>query len=1465
MNIYLSPEKIELLKTIFVKKYNGFTKEEIEEVQELTKDVSFEEMISFFEYLEDNDELIKAIGENIEEKLTGIIGSKYTSKEIIEIFSKYGSYSEIPTYIKFRIEKGLEPDYKLDYEGLINECIDKSKIYDVMGLYSVGYTEIDERLKKRVFEFIYNRKDELYIKDERVEPFIDLLKVGNKNGYDISTFWNLIEAPTLIELCTKEEKELLDIFYEKSSDDDKNLIDAFRKLNTLTEITEDDFKTLFSSVTDQNKKRFIAQYAVKKGYVPSISSFDAYYFSDNDTKQTLINANLVYYLLTKDNYESKYATDRIYEGLNSEEAKLAFNALKDYKPNFGFFFSIPKIYYELEDILKVENIPKYFDEEGIKPELLYELFKRTKVEYDNNELLIYFLSKGKDRLPEEDKIYCEFIETVLNSSSAFFYNRSDQYQDIIKDRESFNAFINDDERIIELLKSYYRPEEVLFGLLRIDRLNDNVINNTFNEREKFGLDVLKNLLMEGVEDYSFLSNIFRNTSLYDENGIKKDKLINYMLENDKIDIAILLNNNYITEQQREFLKAIKPVFDKGIESEKLKVFKDAIIDPEILNKYIIDNKVTVELIDRFFELGCLECVEGYEHLLTDKKKVIYEVYKSIENDELKKVYSEFIESSLSSILTGTIPEDTIRQIPELLDLIKLSNSSEVAGRYINVARLILQNTNESKQDPIAQFKKIEKIFLTRELSHMDKIFRSFQLLYPHKKLIETIKRNHHSVSPTLYKYATSPEDTILGKEALRLHKDGTYAVEMLMYADLLKTTIASNDKTFIDYIDNIEKGNQVFIQLMTGEKSIYGLTANDKYILNTYVYHLETLYNRNNLSRPIKMTNDLNRNLEILMSLYKDEDLSLIPDRIIKSNYYAYLGIDTMEKIKTIMANSRRDAISKGYEYAKVPMKLEKGDIIKGIGGIAYFDTIIQNGSVSKEFLGGDVDSDLTPFDTDLSVILETKSTNDASRMGIDANSYGPIFFVIKDALGKYNCTRDNERDDFTLDETTESFSKIEIFKTLGTTHFGIRTGFATTQVDYICCEDKYLIDKIGLVLAKNGIYIPVVGKEGNLLFSPEEYEYLRGKMAGLSQYGIDSFDVSKTASNEFTQCLIGPIRNNIEQTAELKHALEEKLRVGFAASGLTMKTQIDGDMQPGSVELIDTGSTGRGTNQIGDGDFDFTIRIDRVLSMNTEQQDQVVSKVYEELGIGPRSGDIRKEKVSLGDKEVELDISYAQKSDRITYTTDMSLTDRLETIRRQDPEQHLVVLSNIVLAKTLLKKGECYKPHHASENAQGGLGGVGTENWILQNGGSLEDAATEFLIAAGIMRIEEKEDGTKEVVIDENTQKQYDDFKTTYSIWDFGQNQLSEKRSREFPYDNFIWNNMNQKGYMKMAKTMQTYLLELHPEFRFEPRKDTSSLTEEEQVQLDSVATNVKTFLHGLKPTNSYGDFGETEETKGK
>ena len=53
-------------------------------------------------------------------------------------------------------------------------------------------------------------------------------------------------------------------------------------------------------------------------------------------------------------------------------------------------------------------------------------------------------------------------------------------------------------------------------------------------------------------------------------------------------------------------------------------------------------------------------------------------------------------------------------------------------------------------------------------------------------MIEAIKNREDRVSPTLLKYAEALEDTILGKEAEKLYGDKTYAVEMIMYSDLLK-------------------------------------------------------------------------------------------------------------------------------------------------------------------------------------------------------------------------------------------------------------------------------------------------------------------------------------------------------------------------------------------------------------------------------------------------------------------------------------------------------------------------------------------------------------------------------------------------------------------------------------------------------------------------------------------------------
>lgn len=153
----------------------------------------------------------------------------------------------------------------------------------------------------------------------------------------------------------------------------------------------------------------------------------------------------------------------------------------------------------------------------------------------------------------------------------------------------------------------------------------------------------------------------------------------------------------------------------------------------------------------------------------------------------------------------------------------------------------------------------------------------------------------------------------------------------------------------------------------------------------------------------------------------------------------------------------------------------------------------------------------------------------------------------------------------------------------------------------------------------------------------------------------------------------------------------------------------------------------------------------------------------------------------------VDIDITFTEKTDQISYSTDMALQDRLTTIKKCNPEKYKYVIANILLAKEVLKDAKVYKPNRG-ENPQGGLGGVGIENWILQNGGSFVDAANSFLRAA------------------EN--RTFSEFESIYQIWDFGENHLAERRG-QYPHDNFVANNMSKEGYDKMVSVLSKYIKE--------------------------------------------------------
>ena len=467
-------------------------------------------------------------------------------------------------------------------------------------------------------------------------------------------------------------------------------------------------------------------------------------------------------------------------------------------------------------------------------------------------------------------------------------------------------------------------------------------------------------------------------------------------------------------------------------------------------------------------------------------------------------------------------------------------------------------------------------------------------------------------------------------------------------------------------------------------------------------------------------------------------------------------------------------------------MILERGDFIKGIGSVNYLKDILQNGSISKEYLGASAGSDFTPLDTDVSMIITNDRTISDKINSTAANSYGPIWFVLKND-DRFMITRDSNR---TFD-AKKDMTKMEVFYTgvVGKDHYGIRTGFASSEINYVVMEDYD--SRVGLEIAMNGFYIPVADKNGKIIFTPNDYDKLREKMSGLSYYGENNYVFSNNLITEDTQYFADQVEKYGYEIHEKREKITAVIKKALGELDLQLKTYMDGDLTEGIVELIDTGSTGRGTNKLGDGDFDFMMRLDKSILSDSCKVEQLKKKMLKNFGKDGSSeltadGDFRLKNVEIdAETIVDIDITFDKKTDKVSYSTDMALQDRLSTIKKIDPKKYKYVVANILLAKEVLKQAGVYKPNRG-ETPQGGLGGVGIENWILQNGGSFVDAAIDFIkMSVG---------------------KNFSEFKDSYYIWDFGENHLASRRGK-YPHDNFVSSNMSEDGYNKMVQVLNTYI----------------------------------------------------------
>ena len=780
-----------------------------------------------------------------------------------------------------------------------------------------------------------------------------------------------------------------------------------------------------------------------------------------------------------------------------------------------------------------------------------------------------------------------------------------------------------------------------------------------------------------------------------------------------------------------------------------------------------------ELMQESFKKGELKYLYQFEkdileEVFNDKQVKILDEYRKIKNPKIKNTYSTYITKNYENINV-----ENLENISQILTRVETSNSNEIQKLGNQILEQSLNNEN-----PLAYFTKTEEIFLKNKAPYIGKVFEIF-------KLMHTKKEDYKNYSPLLNRFKDS--------------RNQVEIMDLIIFNDLLKCAFKSNNRNLKQFLKEIERGNNILTNIIKTKREIANLCDEERNTLNKYIDKIEVILDSydewKNKDKNIKDKDDLSIRIKNVINRLniKEANYSQIPDMIIKKFCGVY-GIDTFEKAKKYSKYIINKTNEENRNKANSTFTLEEKDFVKGINDIKYLNNILQNGSVSKEFLGNASDNDLTPLDTDLSRILK-ENTIGAEKTELGkilsktlANGYGDIWLVLKNDPDKIEVTREETK---TEDKKilSNKFSKLEAFRTLRDGHYGIRTGFASGDISYIISKRKD--DRIGLEIAMNGFYIPVVNKEEQLIFTQQDYDNIREKMKGLSYYEEDKYYFSENLINKDTTLIKKQIQENRKNTIKKKELINSYIENSIKELGLTLKENIDGDLSKGVVELIDTGSTGRGTNKPNDGDFDFMMRLDKNILLDQSKLNKLKNNILKSFKKENTTeitsmGDFRLKQVKLNDETiVDIDITFTGKTDKISYSTDMCLKDRLQNIYKENKTYYDYVIANILLAKQVLKENEVYKPNRG-QNKEGGLGGVGVENWILQNKGSFIDAAKEFL---------ENAEG-----------KTFEEFKNTYHIWDFGENHIAIDK-KIYPHDDFVSNNMSEKGYKKMVEVLKEYL----------------------------------------------------------
>lgn len=1028
------------------------------------------------------------------------------------------------------------------------------------------------------------------------------------------------------------------------------------------------------------------------------------------------------------------------------------------------------------------------------------------------ELIIKNSFKYPNNIPDDFRTF--FPDMVLEDSApeelkTALYNRTINQEFILsnKDYHKYLKNIN-----LEVLYKYMPvtvfKEDRNYGEINLVK----AIEEIFGKEDAFDIMLLYGKYIESVFNINKLENFkFNNNSSKEELLKEIDSNILQAIIDGKIKYDDNMPSHFKNSNPTLFLdqKVSKDIRDKFYNREfVLQDFNDT---PDLLNIFG-DTNIIYGFSEEFVWIAPLFNNSDSSKIANlNRLKIILE-YQKINDSSLRLIFKKYILKNIDNI-----DPEKIKYSSEVLCRLVQSNSSELYSVREKLATQLLKAS-----DPIDKLNKIEKIFIKNNIPLFGKIFSCFQILYPN---LEEFQFDDTSrVSPEL-------KEQSLGK--VGLGKTSNEKRFNIIFNDLLRIAYRSNSRNFMKYLENIEIGNDIYLRISKNDFDISGLSQAEQEILEIFIKHLQTL-----LENTIKGSTEnidldkctLSEKTKILGNLFGANKKYDLKDRVVRSFCY-YAGIKSFDELKTLTINAVAEADARGRKYARElgggkVFRFEKGDFVRGIGGYEVLGNSLNTGNVSKEFLSvfrGTSSSDTTPLDVDITMIDETSNIYNSINGTPTGFGFGNVFVIFKKDNPNFYITRDK---DGNLTNQEYDPRKNELFGTSVAgagyeTHWGARTGFAFTDVDFILYKKQQMIDEknpydengnvnykktetaifddlpaIKFEIARNGYYIPVIDFSGKLIFTEKEYDELRRKMAGLSYYGLPKYNLS----NHLVDDTILEIKEEMvatqDRTTTENMKIQTKIIETLTNLGIRVNLGFNPDLTNNNAELYCTGSTSRNTNIPNDSDFDFLIKIDRDIYYDDRKLTDLKATLKSAMGLKDgKDGKIVGQYFNGDGNAVDVEISFVPRTDKLDYSTDVSLQERLKNIEEQYPDQYPYVVANIVFAKKILKENGVYKTAK-SDIKQGGMGGIGIENWILQHGGSLFDAAKSFLEAA---------DG-----------KTFEEFVKIYQVWDFGSNHYSEKTSM-YSHENFIFEQANddnkkplkmtEDGYNKMVQVLRNYI----------------------------------------------------------